>query len=133
ETDNPIGMFGTGLKYAIAVLLRNGNCIEITNKDKTYSFSIHDIDFRGKSFQQILCNGKKLPFTTEYGKNWELWQAYRELHSNTVDEEGISFIGEPMDEGTSIVVYGESFVKCVENHNDYFVGDREPLYENKNL
>ena len=34
-------------------------------------------------------NEEQLPFTTELGKNWEVWQAYRELHSNTLDESGV--------------------------------------------
>lgn len=127
--DNCIGMFGTGLKYAIAVILRTGGKITIKNLDKTYEFASEKIEFRGKDFEQITCNGKALPFTTEYGKGWEIWQAYRELYSNTVDEGGLHFIGEKMDEGTSIIVEGEEFVACMENHADYFVGDREPIAE----
>ena len=125
--DECIGMFGTGLKYAIAVIPRTGGKITIKNCDKTYEFASENIKFRGKDFDQITCNGKALPFTTEYGKGWELWQAYRELYSNTSDEDGLHFIGEPMDDGTSIIVEDGAFVKCMENHADYFIHDREPI------
>jgi hypothetical protein len=50
-----------------------------------------------------------------------------------MDEDGICFKGEPMDEGTSIIVEGEEFAKCLDNHNEYFLGDREPIVTSKNL
>lgn len=87
-SDNPIGQFGTGLKYAIAVLLRNNREIKITSGGEEFLFSTATTNFRGKEFQQCLCNGKELPFTTQLGSNWELWQAYRELASNCFDEGG---------------------------------------------
>jgi hypothetical protein len=59
----------------------------------------------------------KLPFTTELGKNWELWQAFRELETNTRDENGVTTLEDwpdsrvPNLEGeTSILVYGDKFV-----------------------
>ena len=85
---NPIGMFGTGLKYAIAVLLREGRHIRITSAGREYAFDAVEKNIRGKAFNICRCNGKDLPFTTELGKTWELWQAYRELYSNCLDEGG---------------------------------------------
>jgi len=87
-SDNPIGQFGTGLKYAIAVCLRNGRDICIWVDGEEYRFTTATTEFRGKEFEQVLCNGKELPFTLDLGKHWELWQAYRELHCNTLDEGG---------------------------------------------
>lgn len=87
-SEGAIGQFGTGLKYAIAILLRNGRAISIKSGEETYVFSTRTFDFRGKSFQQVTCNDIDLPFTTELGKHWELWQAYRELYSNCLDEQG---------------------------------------------
>ena len=85
---NPIGMFGTGLKYAIAVLLREGRHISITSAGREYAFDVVEKNIRDKAFNICRCNGKDLPFTTELGKTWELWQAYRELYSNCLDEGG---------------------------------------------
>lgn len=120
DSDNPIGLFGTGLKYAIAVLLRTGHTIQITNKDKTYDFKTIDENFRGKKFQICTCNDERLAFTTELGKNWEVWMAYRELVCNTKDEGG--FFGSHTNEfgGSLITVNGPSIYKCWKNHENYF-------------
>lgn len=132
-SDSAIGVFGTGLKYAVAVLLRTGHEFVIHTNNQTYEFGLADMTFRDKEFKQITCNGKGLPFTTEYGKFWEVWQAYRELVSNTIDEGGIHFAGTQMPEGTSIVVTGPDISKCLQNHEDYFLGDREPLELTRSL
>lgn len=127
DSDSPIGFFGSGLKISIAILLRSGHEVEIFSNGKHYVFGLAETDFRGKKFEQVTCNGEPLPYTTEYGKNWEIEGAYRELVSNTMDEGGIHFAGEPMDEGTSIVVRGEEFAKMLSKHDELFVGDREPI------
>lgn len=85
-TDSPIGFFGTGLKFAIATLLRTGHKVEVLTKGKWNSITTKAVDLRGKSFPVVCLNGRKLGYTTELGKNWELWQAYRELASNARDE-----------------------------------------------
>lgn len=91
---NPIGYFGTGLKYAIAVLLREGCELELLADDKYYSFTKKKIEQRGKEFEIIIMNGVELPFTTELGKNWEVWQAFRELYCNALDEAGEASVSE---------------------------------------
>lgn len=104
---NPIGRFGTGLKYAIAVILRHGGKIRLYIGGVEYEFYIHEKDFRGKQLQIIRIrkkNGigrwlqsKQLPFTTHLGYAWELWGAFREIESNTRDESGTSFQSEDYD------------------------------------
>lgn len=98
ENDNPIGMFGTGLKYAIAVLMREGRAISIRSGGERYVFGTDAKEVRGQTFMVCTCNGEHLPYTTELGKGWELWQAYRELYSNCKDEGG--WIG---DEGDTVI------------------------------
>ena len=127
DSTSAIGKFGTGLCYAIAVLLRTGHKVTIKSGSELYEFGLVDMQFRGKDFQRITCNGKPLSFTTHYGHTWEVWGAYRELASNCMDEGGIQFVGEAMEEGTSIVIEGDEIIKCMDNHNEYFLGDREPL------
>lgn len=110
ETDSPIGYFGTGLKYAIAVLLREGCEIKIYIDDVEYEFKLVKQEVRGKEFDFIYMNDQQLPFTSELGKNWSLWQAYRELYSNCMDEKGEVFTrytdeSDPTH-GTTIVVQG---------------------------
>lgn len=110
EKESAIGFFGTGLKYAIAVLLRNGCDISIKAGDDVYDFGTEELIVRGKSFPIIMMNDKQLSFTTEYGKTWELWQAARELYSNCLDEGGT--VTNEIDDsfqGTQVVVSGDAF------------------------
>jgi hypothetical protein len=135
KTQSPIGFFGTGLKYAIAVLVREGAVVIVWIGLVKYTFHVQNNDFRGKEFGFVVMRREKfsvagdrlgrsqltkLPFTTEYGKSWEMWQAFRELQSNTVDELGDTFlINEDIDQFgyrnaadglTHIIVQHDKFV-----------------------
>ena len=88
ENENPIGFFGTGLKYAIATLLRTGHIISLHTNGETIQFRTKPKEIRGKVFDMIYMDDEQLGFTTDLGKNWEVWQAYRELYSNCMDEGG---------------------------------------------
>ena len=98
NTANPIGYFGTGLKYAIAVLVRLGAEPVVWIGRDRFSFSKRSSTFRGTPLETIVMRVLKeknkrattyeLPYTTAYGKAWEVWQAFRELESNTRDEGG---------------------------------------------
>ena len=100
STNSPIGYFGTGLKYAIAVLVREGLKVTVWIGTEPHEFYCEPSNFRGKDFSLIRMRRQRgvtrkwmatdLPFTTELGKNWKLWMALRELHSNTLDENGFS-------------------------------------------
>ncbi len=131
---NPIGYFGTGLKYAMAVLMRERIPVTIWVGSTKWVIETEDTKFRDKDFQSIVLTRHRkllppqkrvLPFTTELGKNWTLWQAYREIESNTLDEKGETYIREApggavpdvfIDEdrgwqNTHIIVEGEKFVE----------------------
>lgn len=86
--DSAIGYFGTGLKYAIAILLRNDHRVKIFIDGKEFKFGKTRVNIRNKEFEMITCNGEELPYTTELGKDWKLWQAFRELYCNAIDEKG---------------------------------------------
>lgn len=98
STKSPIGYFGTGLKYAIAVLLRNQVPVTLWRGEEQHVFYLRTTKFRDKDFDQVMVRRARglmarwtyieLPFTTQLGRNWELWMALRELHSNTLDEQG---------------------------------------------
>lgn len=120
DGDGAIGKFGTGLKYAIAVLLREGRHISINTGGVLYEFTAKDADFRGKTFKQCFCNGEELPFTTHLGVEWELWMAYREIASNCMDEGGT--IGEAGETTVEADFYGV-------DHEDVFLSsERKPVY-----
>lgn len=99
ESANAIGEFGTGLKYAVAVVLRLGGRIRLWRGDREYEFYTKQHDFRGKTFDWVRMRRRtglgrwtsaRLPFTTELGKKWEAWQAVREIEANCRDEGGSS-------------------------------------------
>ena len=132
--DNAIGQFGSGFSMAIAGLLRLNHEIAIHSEGKEWHFSTEDLDFRGKEFRRVTCNGVALGFTTHMASHWPVESLYRELVSNTMDEDGIWFIGDgPVEGGTSIVVTGPDILKAHANHDQLFIGDREPIHESKTL
>ena len=71
-------MFGTGLKYAIAIILRHGELSLYFRRVNKYSFNTAKETIRDKEFDIIYMNEVPLSFTTEQGKTWEMWQAVRD-------------------------------------------------------
>lgn len=128
---NPIGYFGTGLKFAIATLLRTGHQVKLTRGGIEYPFRTVETQIRGESFSKVFMGDEPLPFTTNLGKNWEVWQAYRELHSNTLDEAG-TISDKPQSGDTVIKVTGDSFQREYVNRDEIFVS-RKPIEANEFL
>ena len=128
EGSSSIGYFGTGLKYAIATLLREGQEIIIHSGLTTYNFiSLHE-EIRGKEFDLVYLleegkDSRPLGFTTDLGKNWTLQHAYRELYSNMLDEGGeISHTPPLKKEGTTIIsVSGNAFNKTHSQRNEFIL------------
>lgn len=138
-TDNPIGFFGTGLKYAIAILMREKIPLVIWIGRNRYEFEPIEEDFRGKQFTAMWMKRstgltrhftkERLPFTTEYGKHWDLWQAFRELESNTRDEQGTTdYIFQdvrkwdaPDGLSTNILVGGQKFLDVYNERDNVFL------------
>lgn len=87
--EHPIGKFGTGLKIAIAVLLRTGHRVWLHRRGlESVEFTREKAVARGVEYERIRMDEKTLPFTTNLGREWEVWQAYRELRTNVMDENG---------------------------------------------
>lgn len=128
RSTNPIGMFGTGLKYAIATLCRLGcSPVFIIGRDR-YTFTGKPREFRGAEYLQVrarldtprLLKPKyiTLPFTTEYGKFWQPWMAFRELESNTIDEGGSTELIEDWGPGHDLMQHPDSTCIVVD-HPEY--------------
>ncbi len=133
ENENPIGYFGTGLKYAIAILMRNRAMITIsTSSGDVYMFETKTHEFRNVEFNAIYMNDKELPFTTELGKNWKMWMAFRELYCNTQDEKGVTHINDGAQFGsidwTRITIHDMDFYEAYSNRHEYFIEDLVPAY-----
>ena len=135
NTANPIGYFGTGLKYAIAVLCRLKCEVSIWVGETEYKFYLKAIDFRGQDFHQLrmrktrglIKTYQELPFTTQFGKDWEMWMAFRELESNTRDEQGHTFltandVNTRIDKDrTTIIVTSNEFAEVYEKRHEVFL------------
>lgn len=138
DGEHPIGHFGTGLKIAIASILRMRGAITIHVGEDIYSFLVKNTIVRGKAFE-IVCasvnDGQKLlelGFTTELGKNWEPWMIMRELESNCRDEGGESGTGF----GTAGLTRTSIWVTCPvveeawQERYKYFLCS-DPIYKHK--
>lgn len=133
EGKAPIGFFGTGLKYAIAVLLRNKCSITIWSGGNEYAFTHQKVKIRHDEFDVVCMNNEPVGFTTELGKTWEMWQAFRELACNTIDENGTYFESEdisPQLDETIIVVSGAAFADTW-RERDTIILPSKPMFAGK--
>jgi len=125
DNSNAIGFFGTGLKYAIATILRNRMSITIHAGLETLEFSSRKEKIRNDEFDVVLMNGQELGFTTALGRKWEVWQAFREIYSNCLDEGGEIFeSGDDVEacEGKTIIqVYGSGFLERYHDRFNIFI------------
>jgi hypothetical protein len=143
NTTSPIGFFGTGLKIATAVIARMGCRMTVMIDGVQHEFYTKEADFRGKKFDMIRMRKRKgmlskwsyqeMPYTTELGKNWEAWQVFRELESNTRDENGytivvddedphgMSFLNDDHRGKTVIIIDEPSVIKAYDERDTIFL------------
>lgn len=132
EHDAAIGMFGSGVKYALAQALREGHKVVICSGDQMFKLCYRTEEFRGKNFQVAYLQGKsgapkKTAITSEFGsKDWkDSWFIFREFWSNMLDEKGeAELVDEPVCEDGVTAVYLEykgQFKNIYDNIEDYFV------------
>lgn len=144
--DSKIGVFDSGLKYAIALLLRDNVAINISvhnNRELENTFT-----FGQKQIEDTLTNkNKKLitvfdinnnetvtGFALNLGYNWDNWMAYRELMSNVLDEEGYVLeqeIAPEIETGTLITLTFDEdneFFNVWQNRHLY-MNFEEPLFK----
>lgn len=127
DEETAIGRFGTGFKFAIATLLRNGAVVTVTQPDgECFKFSTRPETFRDKTFHRVLLNDQPLAFTTDLGsQNWTIEMAFRELHSNTLDENGQT--GSAPIAGWANIEVQHSAYNAIKVE-DWFIGSRELLH-----
>lgn len=120
--DNPIGYFGTGLKFSIATLLRTGHKVALVRSGERILFTAEAATIRGEELQRVRMGDALLGFTTQLGRNWEPWQAYRELHCNCTDEGGVISDEIPDGEwGTVFEVDGDALELAHRNKRKIFL------------
>lgn len=128
---NPIGYFGTGLKYAIAIALRGHAKLTILRGLERFDFTTHSVTSRERIFSQVFCNDEPMAFTLDLGRDWEPWMALRELYCNTVDERGTLLAQEQepfAEEGiTKIILASETFGRLWRDERHTFILESTPI------
>lgn len=82
-----IWKFWTGLKYSIAVLMRNKIEFKIFIWKDEVKLDTNTLSVNGKDFERISIDGEESWFTTELWREWKTWQWVREFYSNCLDAE----------------------------------------------
>ena len=134
--DTKIGQFGSGLKYAIAFLLRNHYELRIFAGLREIEIIKKESSFRDRTFNELIIDGKETSFTDEMGMDWELWQAIRELYCNAIDEgaDSIDIVDNlSSDPGkTNIFVSIDGYLQeILNNWDNYFVNPSRVLFSCK--
>lgn len=130
-----IGYFGTGLKYAIAVMLRQGIDFKVYSGEKEVKIGTRSTKFLEETVQVMTVNGEKTSITLDAGVDWKPWFAIREIYSNAVDEGGNMVLNvEPDGKAgyTRIFVDTESqaLTDVFQNWGMYFTNNRQSIYSN---
>lgn len=141
--DDAIGFFGTGFKYAVGIILRNGGSIKITTRASgddryyIYEFFYKQERFRDQDANLVYLNDHatgdtiNANFTTHIGVNWEPWMAFRELYCNCIDEKGV--VSDQYQPGfdTVIEVDCQQIANAFHNKDNYILPDIEPAFSHK--
>lgn len=143
EKENAFGKFGTGLKYGLSILARDGiEAVVLIDGEKHVLNTVSD-KFRDKDFDVVCLNDMQLPFCTNYGLNWKLSDAYRELASNTIDEDGEvaifetdnydDVVEELYSGGTHIIIQSEDMCRIHEEDHILLNPNIEKIVEDYSL
>lgn len=142
ESTNPIGFFGTGSRFAIATLLRTNHSVVLWRGLEKYVFGLTKVEARANnSFNVVTMTGpdgqtEELAFTSQLGKTWLPWMGFRELHSNVLDEKGVTVCQdspyEPIENQTAFCVVGYE-IEAAYNQRDSIFLPTQPLYEDASI
>ena len=134
KEEGAIGYFGTGLKFAIATVLRGGGSIIIWRGLDRHEFGVASATVRDKQFDVVTLDGAELGFTTQLGRDWKPWMAFRELACNALDEGGSYGICRNAHHGidgeTIIEVIGAGMVDAYHDRHDIIL-EAAPIYANE--
>lgn len=126
EDESKIGFFGSGNKYAMALLLREKIPFKIFSGTVEVKITTKPLLFREKLYNQIYVNGEKTSLTTDMGPDWEPWFAVREFYCNALDEGGETLGVSDKRIGTSgkttlYIEMVDSLKLVFEKRNHYFL------------
>ena len=131
-----IGQFGSGNKYALAYLIRNGYDVKIFSGLDEIVIEKKPVTFRDNDFEVLYINGEKTSITTKMGKDWEFWQSIREVFCNAIDEgehamDFVSNITPAEDETHFYISMSKDVSSFVNNFDNYFAYSKKVLFESK--
>jgi hypothetical protein len=149
--ESTLGQFDSGLKYAIALLLRNNVNMSIKTYDDdgllniyTFSTSVKKcpnthkqkelIDVNYIDYSDDTSGVIETGFALQMGYNWSLWMSLRELYSNMLDEKG-SICEEEDDfmiaRGTVITLEFDELNNFFEvwKNKHLYINQEKPIYE----
>lgn len=131
DTAGKIGYFGTGLKYAMAVMLRGDVEFKIYSGEKEVKIGKRKTKFLDQDIHVITVNGEKTSITMDAGIDWEPWFAVREIYANNLDEQGkMSLASEIKPELGYTKIYikrDEKLQGLIDNWSSYFSNTRTVL------
>lgn len=138
DEEDKIGYFGSGLKYAMAVMLREGIDFKCYSGVKEIKVGTRKTMMRGEEFHVITINGTPTSLTTRMGKDWKTWYAVREIYCNSLDEGGVevSTAGEPKGSKGHTDIFVEITPAINEIHtnwDNYFSDKRSPITKLKDV
>jgi len=129
--EDAIGVFGSGLKYALAQACRMNVDIHIASGENVFHVETKEKEFRGEIFDKVVLRDiftdeiKETPITTNYGsQDWDdLWYIYREIICNSIDENNhrkviVTNLRRCKNE-TAIYLEYEQFKNFFDNQNEY--------------
>lgn len=136
KVDGQIGKFGSGFKYALATLLREGVAFRIYSGLREIPITTEVEKFRDHEFKVLVIDGIRTSITTNTGPEWNVRDAIREIWSNAIDEGGAekSETDGTLRSGTTTIEIDSSHptVKAmISNWSMYFVHDVPALFEHK--
>lgn len=129
-----IGQFGSGNKFALAYLLRNGYNVQIFAGHNEIKLTQQPCKYRDQEFQLLYVNSEKTSITLEMGKDWQFWQAMREIYCNAIDEGGneLEFVNHitPIEGETHFYIENQKDVMdFIANFDNYFAERKKVLFE----
>jgi len=139
KADGAFGRFGTGIKYAVATVLRGGGRVSIFRGLTEHRFTTEAVEVRGQPFDFVCLDGVRIGFTTQLGRDWKPWMVLREFGCNALDEGG-TFTALPeggaietlQPDETMIIVEWPDLDTAYQQRGDLFL-EGEPLFSTDKL
>ena len=135
DQSGKIGFFGSGLKYSIAYMMRNGIEFKIYSGMTELKFTTVDEVLKDQQFKRICINGRQTSYTITMGPTWTKdWFVLREIYCNALDESQCLIVKDtenvqPSEGKTRIFIELTDQLKEVSyNWDAYFADERTPLF-----